>query len=59
MESLWSFFFYCEFFLFIYKGLHNYQFMACNNTNFYHLLIIGMYLNDPIFHFGNVLIGDQ
>lgn len=33
--NLYGFLFiYCEFCLFIYKGLHNYQFMTCNNTNF-------------------------
>jgi len=44
---------------FTYKGFHNYQFMTCNNINFYYLLTIGMYLNDIILHFDNILIVDQ
>jgi hypothetical protein len=42
---------------FTYKIFFNYQFIQ--QYNFYQLLTIGMYLNDPIFHFGNVLIVDQ
>ncbi len=44
---------------FTYKRLHNYQFMTCNNIKVYQLLTIGMYLNDIILHFGNILIVDQ
>jgi len=30
--------------------------MTCNNTNFYQLLTIDMYLNDLIFQSNNILI---
>jgi len=33
--------------------------MTCNNTNFYQLLTIDMYLNDLIFQFNNILIHES